>query len=236
MPITVAEVIRASARMLKISSIPLREPSSARPTFWSQTICETRTRPVPPASGWLDYIVLQPGKGDAPAGYSGIINFMVTTAQTNMATNGLLYRFVLLGNLMPAQMFNLSPGFDLNVERVGTPNPFPAQPRRVFIIIDNNSRLVLQVNNTSGIPVNAYAALYGWWYPNLGTSERSAFEASGFIQTDAARGAEAGTGFNAHEDRPPYEPVYPTPSGRNVALPPNLLPEAGGGNGPGMVM
>lgn len=229
MPITVAEVIRATARMSRISSIPMREPSSARPTFWSQSICSTKTRPVPAMSGWLDYIVLQPGKGNAPAGYSGIINFMVATAQNNMATNGLLYRFLLLGSPLNPSMFNMQPGFDQYVERVGTPNPFPAQPRKVNIIIDNNSQLRMQVNNTSGVVVNAYAALYGWWYPNLGTSERSAFEASGFIQTDAARGAEAGTGFNAHDDRPPYEPVYPTPSGRDGALPQDLLPPPGGG-------
>jgi hypothetical protein len=186
---TVEQLSDAMQNVLRVASLPIREPSPCRPTFWSIPITYTKTRPVPANSGWLDYLPMSPGQGMFPSGYNAAINFVIATSLTNMATNGLQYRFLLEGDLLPAQYFNLSPGFDLNVERVGAPNPFPAQTRRVNIVVPNTNHLSLQVNNTSGAPVLAYAGLFGWFYPNLGSSEKEAFNASGFVQDDAVRGA-----------------------------------------------
>lgn len=197
MPISYQEVISAAKRMAQQTSIPLREPATARPTFWSPCLAQTRTRPIPANSGWLNINTLVPGVGIFPSNYSCVVNQYIATSQAAMSASGLLYRFLVEGDMMPSQYFQIAAGVDYNVERVGTTNPFPSQPRKIFITLSNNQHLALQVNNTSGSIQQSYSALFGWFFPNLGGENKTSFEGSGFNQTDTVR-----------DYQPPYGPSY----------------------------
>lgn len=197
MPISIQEVIAASKRLVQQTSIPLREPSTGRPTFWSNCLAQTRTRPIPANSGWIDINQIRPGVGIFPENYSCIVNMFIATSQASMVTSGLLYQFLLEGDLMPSQYFAIAPGVDYNVERINEATPFPSQPRKIFISVGNNQHLSLQVMNTSSSIQNSYSALFGWFYPNLGNENKTSFEGSGFDQTDTVR-----------DYQPPYGPSY----------------------------
>jgi hypothetical protein len=195
MTISGPTVVGAIQTLIKQSSIPLREPSTARPTFWSTCLAQTRCRPIPANSGWIDVNAISPGVGIFPEHYSAIINFFIATSQASMATSGLQYRFLREGDLLPN--VNLLPGVDYNVERIGTTNPFPSQPRKIFISVTSQQHLSLQVKNTSGAIQNSYSALFGWFYPDLGSTGAEAYEGSGFQHEDTVRDLQG-----------PYGPSY----------------------------
>jgi hypothetical protein len=193
--VSMPTVVSAVQTLIKQSSIPLREPSTARPTFWSTCLAQTKTRPIPANSGWIDLNQLIPGVGTFPEHYAAIVNYFIATSQASMATSGLLYRFLLEGDLLPN--VNLAAGVDYNVERINTVNPFPAQPRKIFINVTSSQHLSLQVKNTSGTIQNAYTGLFGWFYPDLGSTGAEAYEGSGFQREDTVRDLQG-----------PYGPSY----------------------------
>ncbi len=174
---TVPEAIDAAALVARNISIPLREPSYSRPPYWGLPLNESRTRPIPAASGWLDYIVLHLGKtpGQAPDGYSARVQYYIASGNESPITSGLLYRFVYNGQLLRSQEFDITNDIERHIDHLAA-MPYPAQPRRIDLHLRNNSRLVLQVNNTGGSPTYAFASLMGYYYPNLGDLDRGALE------------------------------------------------------------
>jgi len=163
-------IIEGALRAARIVSIPVRRPDWVDPSFWAYPLNQTKTRPVPAASSWLDYLTVRPSRagGLAPEGYSAVIKGFVATSEADPAVSGIRYRFMLGGRLLPAQEFGITDAIDRHVQRNDT-YPWPAFHRRTFIQVSNNQLLTLQVRNTSGAEAVAIAGLYGWFYPNLGT-------------------------------------------------------------------
>lgn len=181
------QVGRALADVARVTSIPLREPSYSRPTFWSKPLLEMRARIIPPLTDWTPYITLQSGLANFPAGFSATVQYFIATSVVDPATSGVTWRFLYQGGIMDVNQFVLVPGIDLNVERsAAVPNPWPSQVRRIAQIIMNGEQFVLQVKNTSGVNQRALAALSGWYWPNTPTQDRGNMEI-GAHNDDAAR-------------------------------------------------
>lgn len=182
-PPTDAEVIEALRQYAELGSIPLREQSAQRPTFSSFNLTMTKTRIIPAASGWLDYLVLQLGTGQAASGFGAMVQYFVATGELAPAVSGLQYRFIHNGALMPSQEFALDPLVDPNINHAAAA-PFPAQKRRFNLELYNRDRLVLQVNNTGGADARAFAGLFGYYYPNQ-SMPRESQESGGFKHVDS---------------------------------------------------
>jgi len=180
---TEQQVVNALADFVRLGSVSIREQGVQRPTFGSVNLTETRCRSIPAASGWVDYITIKMGLGAAPQGFAAVIEFFTASGKTDPATSGLQYRFMLDGALMASQEFAIPAGVDLNVNHLST-TPFPAQPRRLNLFVNNESRLALQVNNTGGVATVAYAGLFGWYLPNQ-SMPRDAQESTGFDHSDS---------------------------------------------------
>ena len=173
----------ALSQVAKVAALPLREPSSARPTYWSKPLLYSKCRPVPVGNVWLDYLVIDPGKGFAPARHMAIIDRWVATSQLNPLATGIQYRMMVDEALLAPNLFSLPPGIERNVDR-GSFTPWPVQPQKIFIALQNNQRFRLQVKHTSHAPVVAIASVTGWFMPNLSNDNREAFETSGFVQDE----------------------------------------------------
>lgn len=178
------QVGRGLATVAQVASIPLREPSYSRPPFWAKPLLEMRARLVP-STDWVDFITLQGGRDNFPAGYSATIRFFIATTVTNPATNSVVWRFLFNGTPMDANQFVLVPGIDLNVDRAAA-LPWPAQVRRIAQILTNNDRFVLQVRNLTPTTQRGVAALSGWYWPNTPQQDRGNLEL-GAHNDDAAR-------------------------------------------------
>lgn len=183
---TVPEAISAAAIVARNISIPLREPSYSRPPYWALPLNITKTRPIPAASGWLEYLVIHLGvTGLAPDGYSARVQYYIASGSVDPTTSGLRYRFRYNGALLPAQEFDITDGIERHIDHLAAA-PYPAMPRRFDLHMRNNSRLVLEVNNTGGASTFAFAALMGYYYPNLGDLDRGAQE-RGTMNDDTLR-------------------------------------------------
>ncbi len=181
------QVVRAAAGAARLASIPLREASTGRPTFWSPPICLTKTRPIPAGTDWVDYLTLRSGVDFFPQGYGAEVNEFIATGKDDPATSGLQFRFRKDETLMPVQEFELQANIDYAVDRFAA-IPWPAMTRRcTFTVMPKNS-LALQVKNTDVVAHIAICGLFGWYFPDLDGEGRQAFEASGYAQEDATRG------------------------------------------------
>lgn len=181
---TPADLISAASEAAKLVAIPLREPSTARPTYWSKPLLYAKTRPVPVGATWLDYLVVQSGVGLAPARHMGIITRWVATGLLDPAVTGLEYRMTINGSLIMPAAFTLPPGIERNVDRVHA-QPWPVQPQQIYIALQNTQVFRLQVRHTSVVPVVAIASLTGWFAPNLSNNNREAFDSSGLEQEES---------------------------------------------------
>lgn len=185
---TVARKVVTDALLMvaQMGSIPLREESIGRPPFGAYTLAKTRTRIIPAGQPWTDYVTIQMGLEEAPSGYAAKVTGFVASGLIDPAITGLQYRLMFNNYAqMPAQEFGIPNGEDLNVEHLSA-TPFPSQPRRIHLQVQNDQRLVLQVRNTGIADATALGALYGWFYPNLGDMPRDAQESTGFRQDDSA--------------------------------------------------
>lgn len=181
---TKSQVVDAMHQVATKAALPFREPTTARASFWSLPLLYTRTRPVPVGVTWLDYIVITPGQGMAPARHMPIITRWVATGLLDMAITGLEYRMLVDEAILPPSLFSLSPGIERNVDRASA-TPWPVQPQRIELRLQNHQTFRLQVRHSSLVPVIAYASITGWFAPNLANNNREAFEASGFIQEES---------------------------------------------------
>jgi hypothetical protein len=173
------DLLQSLADVARIMSIPKRDPRWVKPTFWDYPLNETRTRPVPANSGWLDYITIHLGvqPGFAPEGYSLRLMAFVGTTLTDPLTNGVTYRFLKNGFPLPAQEIDITNNIEKGILRYsGVPAPWPAYGRKIFLTVQNQGRLVLQVNNPSGDAVLCPAALFGYYFPNLGDLPKGSLE------------------------------------------------------------
>lgn len=174
---TFDDMAQALAETARSMSVPLRPPLWVKPSWWSLPLLATKTRPVPAASGWIDYITIQPNVGLAPQGYSMRLIGYVATGENDPLVTGMTYRFVRGAQRLPVQEFNITDTIERHVERYsGVPNPWPAWGRRIFLHAINDQRIVLQVNNPDAAPQIAIAALYGYFYPNLRDVGRGSLE------------------------------------------------------------
>jgi hypothetical protein len=186
-PITAADVVESARQVARVASIPVRENSVGRPSFRSKPISHnTKCRPIPANSPFIDYVFIQGGRGSFPAKYSAVIQYVIATGKNDMATSGLSYRWMLEGDLLPLQYIAYPAGIDQFVDRT-LANPWPSQARRVHIIVTNGQSLSLQVQNTSGSIQLAYAGFFGFYYQNLGSLDKDAFSSSGNVQDDTVR-------------------------------------------------
>lgn len=186
-----ADLQAALAETARLLSFPTRQPRWVKPPFWAWPLNETRTRPIPAASGWVDYIDIELGKepGTAPEGFTLRLAAFIGTTENDPLTTGVTYRFKRNGALLPTQEFDITNTIERHLERYTNPEPYPAFARKMFLIVQNQGHLVLQVNNPSGSTQIAFAALYGYYYPNLGDVGR------GGLETAAGEGGHEDAGY-----------------------------------------
>jgi hypothetical protein len=181
---TKSEVVDALHQVATKAAIPFREPTTARASFWSLPLLYTRTRPVPVGATWLDYIVITPGVNGAPARHMPIITRWVATGLLDPAITGLEYRMLVDEAILPPNLFSLSPGIERNADRA-TLTPWPVQPQRIELRLQNTQTFRLQVRHADVVPVKAYASITGWFAPNLSNNNRENFNSSGFVQEES---------------------------------------------------
>ena len=183
----VAAVVVAARK----SSIPIRNPAYIDPSWWSYPLNVTKTRPIPANSGWLNYLDINTnvGGGLVPTGHVIRLKGYVASGQYDPVVSGLRYRFLESGRHMPDQEFDITDSIERHLERNNPnqfPHPFPCFHRRIVITLNNDSRLTLQVNNTSGTVRLAFASLYGYYYPNLLGLSKGGQEAPPFTDEDGS--------------------------------------------------
>ncbi len=184
------DLLQAVADTARMMSIPIRDPRWVKPTWWDYPLNESRTRPVPNSGVWLDYITIKLGvtPGFAPDGYSLRLMAFVGTTETDPLTNGVTYRFLRNGQHLAEQEFDITNDIEKHVMRYsGVPDPWPAFGRKMFIAVQNNGTLVLQVKNSGAGEVICPAALYGYYFPNLGDLPKGSLE-RGMNGTERGRG------------------------------------------------
>lgn len=181
------QVVRAAVGAARMASIPLRESSTGRPTFWSPPICLTKTRPVPAGTDWVDYLTLRAGVSFFPQGYGAKVNQFIATGKDDPATSLLQFRFKQNDSIMPSQEFGLNATIDYGVERAAA-IMWPAMTRRCTFIVMQKQALTLQVKNADVVAHIAICGLFGWYFPDLSGDDKQSFEASGFAQEDSVRG------------------------------------------------
>lgn len=184
----VADIVRGAAIVAEKLSIPFRQPKWQEPTFDSQPLLVTRTRPVPNDGVWYDFLTLsQPDPPEWPKNYGARLQRWVATGLTNMATSGLEYRWVRNGALMPVQDFNAEGTLELAVDRFAA-LPWPANWRQIDMILLDTDSLVIQVRNAGGGVLLALAGIQGFYFPDLGSQGRARMESGGIKgNTDASR-------------------------------------------------
>jgi hypothetical protein len=184
---SIPQVVAAAQMVAKMGSIPFREPEYARPSYASKNLSVTKTRPIPSAPGvWVDYITIQNGVGLSPQGYSAVIQYFTVTGENDPLTSTLRYRFKQSGSVLPTQEFDINNDIELGIDRAAA-LPWPAMVRRIYIELQNDRQLVLQVQNSSGVDQLAFAGLYGYYFPNLGDLPRGSLERGFSSGTDRAR-------------------------------------------------
>jgi hypothetical protein len=189
------QVVAGLALLAKSGSIPLREPVYNRPSFWCYPLNEMRARLVSPVAtngGWQDIILLNGGMGRWPSGYGLKVQYYIATQQNDPATSGVLYRFIKNGSPLNSLSFNITNAIDKNVERLATPNPWPAMPARFDIVCMNGEQLRMQVFVPTGAAQRCFACLYGYYFPNLGSLTKGNLE-TGHLNEDAGRDIGQGT-------------------------------------------
>lgn len=162
LPRLTREEADALTLLVQNAAIPRRKPSYTENTFWSIPITMTRCRPVPiPAAApgpWLDYLLI-PAKNSYPRA----IKSFVATSQNEGVVE---FRWVRNGILMTPDTFDLDPTVTYNLDRQAA-FPYPTVPRGTVIWARANDQLVLQVRNLTTDIQLAFAAAYGWYYPQL---------------------------------------------------------------------
>ncbi len=188
---TVDQVVQAAAGVARMASIPLREQSIGRPTFWSPPICYTKTRPIPANTDWVDFLTLASGVSFFPKGYGALVNQFIATGKDDPATSLLQFRFRQDGDLIPTQEFALQSNIDYGVDRAAA-IMWPAMARKITFIVMPRHSLALQVKNADVATHVATCGLFGWFFPDLSGDDKQAFEATGFPQEDSVRGGPRG--------------------------------------------
>lgn len=173
----------------RLASIPIREQSTGRPTFWSPPLCPTKTRPIPAGTDWIDYLVLASGIQFFPQGYGAIVNQFIVTGKDDPATSLLQFRFRQDTTIMPSQEFGLNATIDYGVDRAST-IPWPAMTRRCHFVVMPQHSLALQVKNADVVAHIAICGLFGWFFPDLSAEGKGAFETTGYKQEDSVRGPQ----------------------------------------------
>jgi len=156
-------------------SIPVREPSYVLPDFWAVPLTITRARPVPSNASWQDFLSV-PSEDLHP---KVIRSYVATSFDADVVA----WRWIEKDHLFATDSVDLVSGIDRHIDRFET-HPYPAKFRPLTRRVADSSQFTLQVLNTTGNDQLCFAAVYGWYYPQLQSSmERGATEGV----TDAVR-------------------------------------------------
>lgn len=156
-------------------SIPVREPSYTEPDFWSIPLTITRARPVEDNVLWQDFLGV-PSQDLHPK----VVKSYVATSFNDDVVR---WRWIEGNGLLAPDSVDLNNAIERHIDRLET-HPWPASFRPLNRRVGDSTQLKLQVLNTSGATQLCFAAVYGWYYPQLlSTNERSSREGV----TDAIR-------------------------------------------------
>lgn len=143
------------------SSLPIRRPGYAEPTYSSRPIATTNQVAVPNDGLWYDVLTWT-----APIQYmSTIVEFSIATE--SVPITNFSFQLLLNGRLFPAVSFLA--GIELCKDSTV---PWPLKRRSMNVTIDQTQKLSLQAKNNGALEANVIAGFWGWSYPTL-SSERS---------------------------------------------------------------
>lgn len=164
---------RVLARAAKNFSFPVRPPSYTQPSFWAEPITITRARPIDPGLGWVDFLSV-PDKDS----YTKIIRSYVAAPYTEGQVS---FRWLRGNVLLDPDTIDIPANVERHINRLVV-HPYPARFRPLTFPAFDRTQVVLQVNNTAQDIQLAFAAVYGWYYPDL----RDPFEADDLEGIDDA--------------------------------------------------
>lgn len=143
------------------SSLPIRRPGYAEPTYSSRPVTTTNQAAIPNDGAWYDILTWK-----APIQYmSTIVEFSLDTESAPIANFS--FQFLLNGRLFSG--VNFSAGIELCKDSAA---PWPLKRRPLNITIDQTQTLSLQAKNNGALRANVLAGFWGWSYPTL-SAERN---------------------------------------------------------------
>lgn len=148
--------------VVRYAAIPTRPVSYVENSFWAIPINLTRCRPVPGGGSWRDLIEVPVRQG-----YPRAVKLFVASGQTE---GTLEYRWLNRGLLVEPDAFQITNTVEKNIDRFAA-FPYPVYNRPTTVWGRDVEQLVLQVRNLTGAQQLAFAAVYGWYYPQLDTPE-----------------------------------------------------------------
>lgn len=143
---------------LKYLTFQVREPSYNQPDFWSSALTITRARPLPANLPWTDFVEIP-----LQSSYARIIRSFVATS---FAAGAVEYRWVYTNGLLAPDSVTLPSNVERHLNRLA-PHPYPCSFRDFVVRSSARGRLRLQVRNLTANQQLAFAAVYGWYYPDL---------------------------------------------------------------------
>lgn len=163
-----ADIAQAALQATRLASIPVREPSYTKPSFWALPLTITRARGLEVMAGaWQDFLEI-PSIQDHPK----VVTHYVATP---FVAGTVEYRFVIKGTLLDPSAVTLPPAVERHLDRFAT-HPFPTKKRPLYIRVGDTDSFVIQARNLTGVEQLAFAAVYGWYYPQLLNAARGGGE------------------------------------------------------------
>lgn len=149
---------RVLARAAKNFSFPVRPPSYSQPSFWSEPIVITRARPIDPGLGWVDFLSV-PDKES----HTKIIRAYIASSYNEGQVS---FRWIRGNSLLDTDTVSIPANVERHINRL-VAHPYPARFRSFTFPAFDRTQVVLQANNATNDIQLAFAAVYGWYYPDL---------------------------------------------------------------------
>lgn len=159
--VEIPEFVKALQKAFDLVPIQVRDPSYNMPSFWSTALNITRARPIPVGPGWVDFLEIP-----QLSGHAKILEKYITACQTLGAVQ---FRWIVNGILMDATQVIVAAGVDQHLNRA-LAAPYPCTYRHRPMRFGSEHPVRIQALNTTANIQVAFAAVQGWYYPTLGST------------------------------------------------------------------
>lgn len=160
--VEIPEFVKALQRAFDLVPIQVRDPSYNAPSFWSTALNITRARPIPVGAGWVDLLEIP-----MLDGHARVVERIITTSQNEGLVD---FRWIINGHLQDVSQVAGPVAIDRHLDR-SLAAPYPCTYRERPMRFGSAQQVRLQAFNGTAAIQLAFAAVQGWYYPTLGSTD-----------------------------------------------------------------